>query len=58
LGALQNLNELNCSSNQLQALPESLVGLLSLKTLDARKNPLTHIPQALRQKEGLELLLD
>jgi Leucine-rich repeat (LRR) protein len=32
--------------------------LPKLTRLDARNNPLTRIPAALRQKEGLELLVD
>ena len=58
LGQLQNLLELDCDYNQLQSLPESLAVLPKLKKLDARNNPLTHIPTALRQKQGLELLVD
>jgi hypothetical protein len=35
-----------------------LAALPRLKKLDARNNPLTHIPQALRQKKGLELWVE
>jgi hypothetical protein len=50
--------QFNCQHSQLQSLPESLAELPTLKMLNARKNPLTHIPQPLREKEGLELLVD
>jgi Leucine-rich repeat (LRR) protein len=42
----------------MQSLPESLAALAKLRKLDARNNPITHIPPALRQKPGLELLVD
>ena len=58
LGQLPNLEWLECSDNQLQALPKSLAQLPKLKRLDARGNPLNHIPLALRNKEGLTLLVD
>jgi Leucine-rich repeat (LRR) protein len=32
--------------------------LSELSYLNASKNPLTHIPTALRQKKGLKLLVD
>jgi Leucine-rich repeat (LRR) protein len=49
---------LHYSSNQLTSLPEGLALLPQLYYIDARNNPLTYIPAALRQKEGLELLVD
>jgi len=46
------------SVNQLTSLPEALALLPHLQEIDARNNPLVDIPQALRQKEGLTLLVD
>ena len=54
LGQLRSLKWLNWAGNQLQTLPESLAGLSRLAIpVDARNNPLTHIPQVLHQKKGL-----
>lgn len=47
IAGLENLEELNLSSNILETLPESIGLLLKLKTLDVSSNKLTALPDSI-----------
>lgn len=47
IAALENLEELNLSSNLLELLPDSIGLLVNLKILDVSGNKLTALPDSI-----------
>jgi hypothetical protein len=57
MGALQHLNVLNLSHNQLRALPEDMMCLPSLKCLDVSHNRLVKLPATTSNLVNLHTLI-